>query len=110
MMPDQEKMHSVPTFGASMLRCVRCGKAARSELSMQLPECIDCGCDFVERPPMSYARMEGFLEEMVEADLQHPRVRTNWEDELEVRLVERWLASTFLLALSVILLVAFLSS
>ena len=41
-------------------RCVACGCAVPASGSM-LPSCLACGCDFQDRPPRSYAEMEGLV-------------------------------------------------
>ena len=41
-------------------RCVACGQAVPATGSL-LPACLACGCDFHERPPRSYAEMEGLV-------------------------------------------------
>lgn len=59
--------------------------------------CPRCGCDFAERPPRSYAEMEGLeigTRPALPADAQ----------ALESRMVERWLA--FLFALIIVAAIA----
>lgn len=74
-------------------KCVGCG------LTIRDPErdgCPRCGVDFDERPPMSYAEMEGLLD----AD-EHPVVlrRPAWQER---QLVERWLLVAFIAAVGII--------
>lgn len=40
-------------------RCVACGRGV-VPLDLLEDACPDCGCDFDDRPPMTYAEMEGF--------------------------------------------------
>ena len=40
-------------------RCVQCGLSADAIPASQPMECPRCGCDLAERPPRSYAQMEG---------------------------------------------------
>ena len=74
--------------------CVACGSAVESDRG----RCRACGCDFREREPMSYARMEGLLDtpsppgERVRA----PGDQRSWVAALETRLTERWLVTIFL--------------
>jgi len=62
--------------------------------------CPRCGLDLDERPPRSYAEMEGLLEAT-----ERPVVlrRTGWQER---RIVERWLAVAFLGSVIVIGMVA----
>jgi hypothetical protein len=66
--------------------------------------CPRCGCDFSERPPRSYAEMEGI-------DL-NPGAATDparGRPDLEARFVERWLAFVFVLLLALALAIGLLS-
>ena len=40
-------------------RCLECGTTADNALRELLDRCHECGCDFAERPPRSYAELEG---------------------------------------------------
>ncbi|MEC8558690.1 MAG: hypothetical protein VXY94_01285 [Planctomycetota bacterium] len=60
--------------------------------------CRACGCDFREREPMSYARMEGLLEppSATGERARPPGDQCSWVAALETRLTERWLLTIFL--------------
>lgn len=68
-------------------RCVGCGLTIRDS---EAGACPRCSVDFEERPPRSYAEMEGLLE----SD-ERPVVlkRPAWQER---RLVERWLVVAFI--------------
>ena len=84
--------------------CVQCGLVLGAQRSVSEPTppplgaCPGCGCDFRHREPMSYARMEGFLEidPLPEHDFDRAAYQTSWNDALETRLIERWLLTIFL--------------
>ena len=78
-------------------RCVQCGAAHPS--SALRHECVHCGCDLVERPPRSYAEMEGLVEA---APL--PAGEHGFNEWRRGVVLERWL----LMAFSGAVLVAFL--
>lgn len=75
-------------------QCVACGYAGRFVERPGQTHCPRCSCDFIERPPKSYAEMEGIdqLEpraaRLARAQVQEPPAR-------EWRLVERWLLFLF---------------
>lgn len=54
----------IETFGRRHLRrrCVQCGLAAEAPGREPSARCPRCGCDHAERPPRSYAEMEGLFE------------------------------------------------
>jgi len=81
--------HTVP-------RCVRCGLVIRTA---GLDACPRCSTDFDERPPRSYADMEGLLE-----GAEPPVVlkRPAWQER---RIVERWLVVGFVAAVGVVVIV-----
>lgn len=78
-------------------RCVQCGVDHPSS-SLQ-HECVHCGCDLVERPPRSYAEMEGLVE-AVPAPTEDPF--TSWR---RAATFERWLLTAFTAAVLVAFLV-----
>lgn len=75
-------------------QCVACGYSGRFVERPGQTHCPKCACDFAERPPRSYAEMEGL-------DLEQPSVaraarRHAFEPVAgEWRLVERWLVFLF---------------
>jgi hypothetical protein len=64
--------------------------------------CPECGCDLEERPPMSYAEMEGLHDTLL-----HSRA-DGWAEALESRLIERWVGTSFVVLLAAILLFSML--
>ena len=82
-----EARHIVP-------RCVRCGLVIRTA---ELDACPRCAIDFEERPPRSYADMEGLRE-----GVEPPVVmrRPAWHER---RIVERWLVVGFLAAIAIVM-------
>lgn len=81
------------------VRCVSCGLTVRDHA---LDHCPRCGVDMDERPPRSYAEMEGLLE-----TTERPTVlrRAGWQER---RLVERWIVVGFLGAMALIGMVGIL--
>ena len=77
-------------------RCVRCGHNGPTLNRRETRNCPECGCDFAERPPRSYAEMEGLLgtptltqpRRVVEIEVQ--------DDDRNERVVYRWLAFIFI--------------
>jgi len=67
-------------------RCVGCGLTIRDA---EVDACPRCGVDFDERPPRSYAEMEGLLD-MTERPIVLRRPA--WQER---RVVERWLVVGF---------------
>lgn len=53
-----------------MPRCVQCGM--RTDVHSTAPSeiCHGCGCDFLARPPRTYAEMEGLHDEVDEPIVQ----------------------------------------
>ena len=78
-------------------RCVQCGAAHLASAVQH--ECVHCGCDLAERPPRSYAEMEGLVEVAARAPIEDPF--TSWR---RAATFERWLLTAF----TAVVLVAFL--
>ena len=85
-----------------MQRCLACGEAVDFEESLMV-ECDQCGCDFLDRPPRSYAEMEG-IDSPVEIVSPTVHAWTTWREQM---LVERWL--WFLFGLGLLVVVAMLA-
>jgi len=71
-------------------RCMSCGydgPAIRATLSTHCPL---CGCDLIERPPRSYAELEGFVELRAVAERQPVGL-----DPEHGRMLQKWVAFTF---------------
>jgi hypothetical protein len=100
----------------SLRMCLSCGctegpqQAERDELedpfdfnedtfSVGTPSCPECGCDLAERPPMSYAEMEG----LPDAPPRASRADA-WAEALESRSIERWMGTSFILLVGAVLL------
>ena len=79
-------------------RCLQCGAAHPA--SAVHHECVHCGCDLAERPPRSYAEMEGLVEVAARAPFQDPF--TSWR---RAATFERWLLTAFTAAVLVAFLV-----
>lgn len=81
------------TSGADVRRCVACGHAGDFGVARPVRSwrgsCPSCGCDFAERPPRTYAEMEGLVPTPSPAEARRGIV------ESESRLVERWIAVLF---------------
>lgn len=81
-------------------RCVSCGfdGPAINRSASAIENCPRCGCDLTERPPRSYAEMEGLLgmpspalpRELVVID------RTDHAETRGERVLQRWLAFMFI--------------
>jgi hypothetical protein len=69
---------------------------------LQAPCCPECGCDLEERPPMSYAQMEGLHE------VTPPSRADAWAEALESRTIERWVGTSFVALLGTILILGML--
>lgn len=86
-------------------RCLACGvPVARTALLGE--RCRRCGCDFRERPPRTYAEMEGFAEDVDDAALLaidvHPSAEWSFDDPIarrRRRIVGRWIAFGLIVAL-----------
>jgi hypothetical protein len=83
---DQSRLHR--------RQCVACGYSGRFVDRPGQTACPRCECDFTERPPRSYAEMEG-LDELPKAERRDRRRDRGEPIEREWRLVERWLAFLF---------------
>lgn len=79
-------------------RCLCCGSPVRDASIC----CDDCGCDFAERPPRSYAEMEGLIGEPMNT-FDDTLTGMHDQPDRSARLVERWLLFIFL---SMMMLVA----
>ncbi|MCH2162181.1 MAG: hypothetical protein MK085_09955 [Phycisphaerales bacterium] len=77
-------------------RCLACGTAVEDD-ALQV-ECHDCGCDFLERPPRSYAEMEA-IEEPITAVSPPLQAWSAWREQV---LVERWIWFLFGVGLLVV--------
>jgi hypothetical protein len=99
----------VRTFDRRLLtrRCVSCGYDGVSVSRMQTARCPRCRCNLRERPPRSYAEMEGLLG-MAVIDAE-PIEQTLVEQERGTRMVHRWLAFLFFGMLG-ILAIAYLAA
>jgi hypothetical protein len=90
-------------------RCVSCGYDGASVSRLQTARCPRCGCDLLDRPPRSYAEMEGLLgRPMIEVDMEAAR-QTLADEQRSARLIHRWLALLFLGMLGV-LAIAYLAA
>jgi len=67
-------------------RCLECGTAADNALREMLDRCHECGCDFAERPPRSYAELEGLtpIELGVAAARTRPPSSWSWSGVLSI--------------------------
>lgn len=65
-------------------RCLECGATADNALRELLDRCHECGCDFAERPPRSYAELEGLtpFELGAAAARRGPRASWSWSGVL----------------------------
>jgi hypothetical protein len=70
------------------LRCVCCGYEGSLLRDGQARHCARCGCDLRERPPRSYAEMEGLLGEPVTFPDHNMFIRRS---SFEQTLAHRWL-------------------
>ncbi|MFZ9881422.1 MAG: hypothetical protein ACO3QC_08485 [Phycisphaerales bacterium] len=95
---DQSRLHR--------RQCVACGYSGRFVDRAAQESCPRCQCDFTVRPPMSYAEMEGFEASDLEA-ARARRLRTlDTPAATEWRLVDRWLAFLFAVAVVGIAVIA----
>ena len=95
----------------SLQMCLRCGctdaplQVSREELEDPVdfgrpaPSCPECGCDLEERPPMSYAEMEGLVDTPA-----GPSRADAWAEALESRSIERWVGTSFIVLVGTVLL------
>ncbi|MHC4948327.1 MAG: hypothetical protein ACYTG1_08705 [Planctomycetota bacterium] len=88
----------VQTFDRRLLRrqCVACGYDGVLLRGGQVEYCPRCSCDLQERPPRSYAEMEGLLGHPLTIDAPLARQRR------EARFIHRWLAFLFVAMLGLI--------
>lgn len=85
-------------------RCVCCGHDTPTFRESTAPACESCGCDFLERPPRSYAEMEGLIWQR--RPMPKPIRESIFAPE---RVMRRWLILMFLFTfglISIILLAA----
>lgn len=81
-------------------RCLSCGFDGTCIRTRQVDACPSCGCDLNERPPRSYAEMEGLLGQPLTLDApMTTEVR-------ESRVIQRWLAFLFVAAVGLLAIVA----
>jgi hypothetical protein len=75
-------------------QCVACGYAGRFVDRPGQANCPRCSCDFAERPPKSYAEMEGI--DQLEPPAKRRALRgADDPPAREWRMVERWLLVLF---------------
>jgi len=84
-------------------RCVACGYDGGMLLGGQAHRCARCGCDLHNRPPRSYAEMEGLIGQPI--TLSRPPARHVNEE----RAIHRWLATLFF-ALIGLIAIAYLTA
>jgi len=97
--------HQPDTIAASHLtpRCVSCGYFG-PDIDPPQRHCPCCSCDLTERPPRSYAQMEGFVATADEPMLQPVHWREIAEQQ-RLASLQRWLTAAFF---AVLILVAML--
>ncbi len=78
-------------------KCLQCGKHCGLGDGLAR-RCANCGCDFCERPPRSYAEMEGLIGQPVTIDSPMEPWRC------EARFLQRWLAFIFVVMMSLMIL------
>jgi hypothetical protein len=86
-------------------QCVACGYAGRFVERPNQANCPRCNCDFGERPPRSYAEMEG-IDQLEPRAARAARARVQDPPAREWRLVERWLLLLFGMAAIVVAVLA----
>lgn len=84
-------------------RCVSCGFEGTAINRPQRHRCPRCGCNLGQRPPRSYAEMEGLLGTpvLVRDRSEQPRRQRSGNDSL----LQRWLAFLFLAMLGLMAIV-----
>lgn len=85
-------MENVKTLDHRLLkrRCVACGYDGALLRDRRIEQCPCCGCDLNERPPRSYAEMEGLHGQPV-------ALHSSFVDpKHQERVIHRWLAFLFL--------------
>jgi hypothetical protein len=75
-------------------QCVACGYAGRFVERPGQTHCPRCSCDFIERPPRSYAEMEG-IDQLEPSVARRARSQSFEPPAREWRIVERWLLVLF---------------
>ncbi|MFN9076648.1 MAG: hypothetical protein ACK5WD_05535 [bacterium] len=75
-------------------QCVACGYGGRFVDRPGQSHCPRCACDFAERPPKSYAEMEG-IDQLEPAAKRRASFVASEPPAREWRLVERWLLFLF---------------
>ena len=83
--------------------CVACGEIHRPTGPGMHSTCQGCGSSFKERPPCSYASMEGFLDV---PSTQDGREAGHPQRTLETRTLERWIGFCFWSAVTLLALLA----
>ncbi len=89
--PDRSR-DAVTNCDMKTLICVSCGGITDGSMPHPEASCEACGTSFRERPPSTYARMEGFLEF---ENMSRLRRKRHVGAELKNDGVERWLAFCF---------------
>mgnify|MGYP003576114485 CR=1 FL=1 len=83
------------------LRCVGCGYDGSLLRGGKAPNCPRCGCDLQQRPPRSYAEMEGLLDPVEDLELDEEEfIRPRREE----RVIHRWLAFLFFAMMGLIVI------
>lgn len=64
---------------------MQCGYDGPAIRASRTTHCVLCGCDLAQRPPRSYAELEGFITMLpapepvdVETDTRRVRIRQRW--------------------------------
>ena len=99
-MPRHASTEKIRLHTHCQLRCVQCGQDVQPHAQRTSGTCHRCGCFFDARPPMSYAQMEGLLPKPGPTE----STPANWQHQLQVRLVERWILSGFLALIAIVLI------
>jgi hypothetical protein len=60
-------------------RCVQCGLSADAISATSADECPRCGCNLTQRPPRSYAEMEGLFDLPAETGAVDAVARARWD-------------------------------
>ena len=79
-------------------RCVSCGYDGKLLRTPDLERCPRCGTNLADRPPRSYAEMEGLMGQPVRlaSPARAPR------DYYESRVIQRWILFLFLVCLGLV--------
>jgi hypothetical protein len=97
------KAHQFVQRDLFVKRCVFCGYDGALIRSGRTDRCVQCGCDLRERPPRSYAEMEGIVAPPVTVNsllFDHGHA-----GEERRRVGPRWLSFLFLVVVGLSLLV-----